>query len=244
MIHWQLTSQQYEAALFAVGRDRLPYPTWNALRAEDGAELDRHRRAAIESLVPRVDDDFARLVQILTDPRIRIHMHGRADADPRVQVRGYAGFGAGVAAVAIQAPDPGPGLSGDVTVSLCSHRQACLLLARMLPEVGPGRHELAEQKADLGLEPDWIGNWNRPPTGGERVRQFFSRPRVGWGEILCYTGAFLDNRTDGVQGFLWMDFARDGRYYVREDEHSYVAAPMAREQFAERIAAIVRRGGQ
>lgn len=247
MIHWQLTSRQYEAAFFAMRRDRLPYPTWNALCAQDEADLARQRREAIDTLLPRVDDDLARLFHTLAEPRIRVHMHGRVGGDtynPHTQLRGYAGFGDSLAAVAIQEPDPEPGRSGDVTVSLCSHRQAQLLLARVLPSDQPGRHRLAVLKSDLDIEPDWNGGWNRPPTPGERVERFFSRPRAGWGELLCYPGPFLDNRTDGVQGFLWMDFHRDGRYYVREDAHGYTATPMTNDDFANHIANTVWRVGE
>lgn len=246
MIHWQLTSRQFEAAFFAMQRDRLPYPIWNALHADSEAELYQQRREAIDTLLPRVDDDLARLFHTLAEPQIRVHMHGRAGdtEDPVTQLRGYAGFGNSLAAVAIQASDPQHGVSGDVTVSVCSHRQAQLLLANILPDEQPGRHQLAVQKSDLDIEPDWNGGWNRPPTPGERVEQFFSRPRSGWGELLCYSGPFLDNRTDGVQGFLWMDFTRDGRYYVREDNHGYTAAPMSSEQFADHIKNIVWRIGE
>jgi hypothetical protein len=244
VIHWQLTSAQYEAAFFAANRDRLPYPTWNALRATDDAELGRNRREAIETLLPRVDDDLARLVHTLAEPHLRVHVHGRVGPDPDApdtELRGYAGFGPEVAAVAIQDPDPQPGASGNVTVSLCSPKQAALLLARMLPEQQPGRHELSASKSELDVEPDWIGGWNRPPTPRERLDQFFSRPRTGWGEVLCYFGPFLDNRTDNVQGFLWMDFPRDGRYYVREDDSGYTATPMTHDHFVRHVENIMWR---
>ncbi|WP_280264682.1 hypothetical protein [Nocardia wallacei] len=244
MIHWQLTSQQYEAAVFAAGRDRLPYPTWHAARADSDAELGRQRREAIDALVPRVDDDFARLVATLLDPRVRVHVHGRIGADDpaQTQLRGYAAFGPTAAAVAIQDPDPAPGVSGDVVVSACTARQAITLLARLLPDEPPGqREQLVAPVADLDVEPDWVGGWNRPPTLRERVSTFFARPRAGWGEVLCYPGPFLDNRTDGVQGFLWMDFAGDGRYYVRQDDAGYTAIPMSGTAFGGHVARLVQR---
>ena len=243
MIHWQLTSAQYEAAFFAMERDRLPYPTWNALRASDDADLGRQRREAIDTLRPRVDDDLARAFQALTDPQVRLHVHGRLGSDPDnpdTQLRGYAGFGPSVAAVVIQDPDPEPGASGDVSVSLCTHVQALGLLARMLPEHPPGRHELNGLKSELDLEPDSPG-WNRPPTLRERLDQFFARPRTGWGEVLCYPGRFLDNRTDGVQGFLWMDFPRDGRYYIHEDPAGYTIQPMTHDGFVNHARVLARR---
>ena len=244
MIHWRLTSAQFEAVLFAADRDRLPFPIWNAVRATDDAELGRHRSEAIETLLPRVDDDLARVVSTLAEPQVRVHVYGRVGGDsgaPDIELRGYAGFGSSMAAVAIQDPDPQPGVSGDVTVSLCSARQAALLLARMLPEERPGRHQLAGLKSELDVDPDWIGGWNRPPTLRERLDQFFSRSRVGWGEVLCYFGPFLDNRTDDVQGFGWMDFARDGRYFVREDDSGYTASPMGHDRFVQHVENVVWR---
>ncbi|NKY89479.1 ESX secretion-associated protein EspG [Nocardia veterana] len=244
MIHWRLTSAQYEAAVFAMERDRLPYPTWNAVRAGDDAELARLRREAIDSLRPRVDDDLARLLRTLVEPQVRLHVHGRLGPDPEnpeVQVRAYAGFGPDMAAVAVQDSDPEPGVSGDVSLSLCTHVQALGLLARMLPEQPPGRHELAALKSELDLEPEWSGGWNRPPTLRERLDAFFARPRSGWGEVLCYPGRFLDNRTDGVQGFLWMDFPRDGRYYIREDAAGYTVQPMTADGFVGHARALARR---
>lgn len=229
MIHWQLTSAQYEAAVFAKQRDRLPYPTWNAVRATDDADLGRQRREAFDTLRPRVDDDFTRLIYILTEPQMRVHVHGRLGAEPHspeIQLRGYAGFGPSVAAVAIQDPDPEPGVSGNVSVSLCTQMQALSLLAAALPDQPPGRDEVCGLKSELDLEPNWIGSWNRPPTLRERLDTFFSRPLTGWGEVLCYPGRFLDNRTDDVQAFRWMDFARDGRYYIHEDPHSHTIQPM------------------
>ncbi|MDR7167929.1 hypothetical protein J2W56_001648 [Nocardia kruczakiae] len=243
MIHWQLTSAQYEAALFAMERDRLPYPTWNALRATDEADLNRQRREAIDSLRPRVDDDFARLIGTLTEPQVRLHVHGRLGADPdnpEVQLRGYAGFGPSSAAVAIQDPDPEPGASGDVSVSLCTHVQALGLLARMLPELPPGRHEVSGLKSDLDLEPESLG-WQRRPTLRERLNTFLARPRSGWGEVLCYPGRFLDNRTDGVQGFVWMDFQGDGRYYVHQDPAGYTIQPMNHDGFVNHARVLARR---
>jgi len=244
VIHWQLTSQQYEAVFFAMQRDRLPYPTWHAEHAVDEADLDRQRREAIDALQPRVDDDLARLLHTLAGPDVRVHVHGCIGSemdDSDDQLRAYAGFGQSIAAVAIQAADPRPGVSGGVTVSLCSHRQAELLLARMLGEQRPGQHKIAALKSELDIEPEWVGSWNRPPTPRERVERFFTRPRTGWGEVLCYPGPFLDNRTDGVDGFLWMDFPRDGRYYVREDNHSYTATPMDHDRFVGHVRSLVSR---
>ncbi|MFI7194854.1 ESX secretion-associated protein EspG [Nocardia nova] len=244
MIHWQLTSAQYEAAFFATQRDRLPYPTWNALRAGDDIELGRQRREAIDTLLPRVDDDLARLVHTLAEPQVRLHVHGRLGTDPddpETQLRGYAGFGPEIAAVAIQDIDPEPGVSGGVSVSLCTHVQALALLARMLPDQPSGRHELHALKSELDIEPDSDRGWNRPPTPRERLGRFFSRSRTGWGEVLCYPGPFLDNRTDGVEGFFWMDFAGDGRYYVREDSASYTVQPMTHDGFVGHARALARR---
>lgn len=243
MIHWQVTSQQYEALVFATDRDRLPYPTWNTLRANDSEELGRQRKEAIETLQPRVDDELANLMTALVDPQVRLHVHGRLGADPdnpESEIRGCAGFGPSTAAVAIQAPDPEPGVSGDVRLSVCTHKQALHLLADMLPSCPPGRHELAGKRADLDLEPEWVGGWNRPPTLRERLDRFMSRPRSGWGEVLCYQGRFLDNRTDGVQGFLWMDFPRDGRYYVRADDVECSVQPMTPDRFVAHSRALAR----
>ncbi|NKY54527.1 ESX secretion-associated protein EspG [Nocardia vermiculata] len=244
MIHWQLTSAQYEAALFAMNRDRLPYPTWNAGHATDEADLGRQRREAIDTLRPRVDDDFVRLIQTLAEPQVRLHVHGRVGTDddhPDAQLRGYAGFGPSIAAVAVQDPDPEPGVSGAVSVSLCTHVQALGLLAGMLDEQTPGRHRLTGQKSDLDLEPESQRGWNRPPTLRERMDAFLGRPRSGWGEVLCYPGRFLDNRTDGVQGFLWMDFAGDGRYYVREDPAAYTIEPMSHGELVTHMRLLARR---
>ncbi|WP_025347154.1 ESX secretion-associated protein EspG [Nocardia nova] len=238
-----MTSAQYEAAFFAMERDRLPYPTWNALRANDDADLGRQRREAIDTLRLRVDDEFARAFHILTEPEVRLHVRGRLGSDPDHpdwQLRGYAGFGSSAAAVVVQDPDPEPGVSGDVSISLCTHVQALGLLAHTLPEVPPGRHELNAPKSELDLEPDSLG-WNKPPTLRERMDKFFARPRTGWGEVLCYPGRFLDNRTDGVESFYWMDFSGDGRYYVREDQVGYTIQPMTHDGFISHARVLARR---
>ncbi|MFR9752645.1 ESX secretion-associated protein EspG [Nocardia sp. 004] len=244
MIHWRLTSQQFEAAFFAMRRDRLPYPIRNTVRAENEADLGQRRRTAIDTLLPRLDDDFARLMHTLADPQVRVHMHGRGGDDPAdhgTRSRGYAGFGPSIAAVAIQDQDEEPGVSGEITVSLCSPHQAFVLLAGTLPEQRQGRHRLTGLKSELDIEPDWVGGWNRPPTLRERIEAFFSRSRTEWGEVLCYPGPFLDNRTDGVEGFFWMDFPGDGRYYVRADSTSYTVTPMGSDQFVEYLRALAWR---
>lgn len=243
MIQWRLTSIQYEALIFASNRDVLPYPTEHRHSTADPDELTCRRREAIDTLLPRVDDDLATLFRLLVNPAVRIHAHGHTGPGLGTQLRAYAGMHSGFAGVVVQQPDSEKG-SGDVVATLCEPRDVAELIVDSLPECAAGQLDLISvRRTDLVAEPSpQVGmGLERPPSYTERLSALAESKKVSWGEILIYPGPFIDNRvSDDLIGFMWIDYADNGRYFVRNDD-DIVVRPMDRERFVAAINSYGRR---
>jgi hypothetical protein len=244
VIQWRLTSFQYEALIFANNRDVLPYPTYHLHPTTDPDDLARRRREAIDTLLPRVDDDLATLFRMLVSPAVRIHAHGRTGPDLRTELRAYAGMNNGFAGVVVQQPDPDESVSGDVIATFCEPRDVAELIVDSLPECEAGQLELiAVPRTDLAAEATSYSGipLDRPPTYTERLSALADNKKTSWGEILVYPGPFIDNRvSDDLIGFMWVDYADNGRYFVRNDD-DIVVRPMNRERFVATINSYGRR---
>lgn len=232
----QFTAQEFEAVWLAAGRDRLPYPLRVEPVANHWDDLARQRRLAVESVRSKLTEDLLPAMHVLCEPEIRIESHGFVGAPPHTELRLYAGVREEVAALLVQQPGMAADNSGDMMLTLCSSSELSRRIVATLPEARPGRLKGIEiLKADMNDEQE------ESFTTEARVDAMFRRPRDAFGEITVYRGPAYDNRptSDGL-AFLWVDFARDGRYFVKNDAY-LKALPMGSTKMASTLDHAVRR---
>lgn len=242
MVTWPFTGPEFEAAWLAMGHDRLPYPVvFRPPSVETEDDMYRIRRAAVESVQRRIDDELYQAMQALSRPDLRIEAHGFTGTGLSSELRSYVGIGEKDTAVLVQRPTSGRG--GDLELTLCTSSEVSQLVVASLPDTPAGHmDDIKIAKNDLHSEPDTVGApFHRRRTSSERLEAVFGRACEAWGEITVYLGAALDNRPagDGL-GFLWMDFTGDGRYYVKND--AYIQArPMGANKMVDTVDVYLRR---
>lgn len=237
---WRFTGLEFQVLWQHLGLDRLPYPLRYRPVAETRHELDRQRREAAASALPRVTAALYRHLAVLAEPTVRIEVFGFAGAQERRPVRMHAGIGDGLGTFAIQLPGADLGTGDDVLLHRVEPARLPDVIASALPVLPPGsRAPLRFRRSDLRA--------GRPPVlapaGGTAVRDealaLLRRPRSGMGEITVYAGAAYDSRptTDGA-GLHWMDYPGDGRYTFRETTDISVA-PASASRLAAEISRLV-----
>ncbi len=237
---WRFTGLEFEVLWTRLGRDRLPYPLRFRPVADTQDDLDRQRRAAAESWVPRMTESLHRHLSVLAEPDVRIEVSGLVGAASGSMIRMHAGIRGATGTLAIQLSGPDVDTGGDVLVHGMDPARIPNAIAAALPVVPAGaRPAIRFRRSDLesGTGPLLVS------AGSTRIRDdalgLLRRPRTGIGEITAFAGVAYDSRptTDGI-GLHWLDFDGDGRYCLRETA-GVVVTPVSGSELAVEISRLV-----
>lgn len=237
---WRFTGLEFEVLWTRLGRDRLPYPLRFRPVADTQDDLDRQRRAAAESWLPRMTESLHRHLAVLAEPHVRIEVSGLVGAASGTMIRMHAGIRGASGTLAIQLSGPDVDTGGDVLVHGMDPVQIPNAIAAALPVVPAGSHPAIRfRRSDLesGTGPLLVS------AGSTRIRDdalgLLRRPRNGIGEITAFAGVAYDSRptTDGI-GLHWLDFDGDGRYCLRETA-GVVVTPVSGSELAAEISRLV-----
>ncbi|WP_433606967.1 ESX secretion-associated protein EspG [Prescottella agglutinans] len=237
---WRFTGLEFEVLWTRLGRDRLPYPLRFRPVADTQDDLDRQRRAAAESWVPRMTESLHRHLSVLAEPDVRIEVSGLVGAASGTMIRMHAGIRGATGTLAIQLSGPDVDTGGDVLVHGMDPVRIPNAIAAALPVVPAGaRPAIRFRRSDLesGTGPLLVS------AGSTRIRDdalgLLRRPRTGIGEITAFAGVAYDSRptTDGI-GLHWLDFDGDGRYCLRETA-GVVVTPVSGSELAVEISRLV-----
>ena len=73
---WRFTALEFRVLWESTGRDVLPYPLRHRSTEVFQEDSGRLRRAAAEVVVPQLDDDLVRAVEVLLAPEARVEVAG------------------------------------------------------------------------------------------------------------------------------------------------------------------------
>lgn len=175
MTQWTLSAEQFAAAWFGTGLDRMPFPfrftsrfpglhEYRAYQRQFRAELDREDNASLQ-----------RAIGVLAKPEWRIELFGIDNTRGAIELRAIGcatRTGPGVIALQAAAPD-----GGKVRLRRVRVDQLATELIRLLPDPPPGT---AAEKSylldDLNDDrPDPFGN-SPSHASQDRYRRFWRQP--------------------------------------------------------------------
>lgn len=207
---WSLSAEQFAAAWFGTGLDRLPFPFRFTSRFPGLHEYQQYQQRFREELARQERIPLARTITALARPDWRIELFGCDNTRDGIELRAIGGAtrsGVGVIAQQDQAPD-----GGRVQLRRCRAEQLANELVRLLPDAAAGNTgEKSFLLDDLNdARPDPFGN---APAGAvkEKYRRFWRQSCTTRGMISVLLGP--RNAEPLRTGRLrWID-TTDGRYY-------------------------------
>ncbi|WP_225725177.1 MULTISPECIES: ESX secretion-associated protein EspG [unclassified Nocardia] len=206
---WALSAEQFAAAWFGTGLDRMPFPFRFTSRFSGLHEYQAYQRQFRLELAREERASLQRAIQVLARPDWRIELFGTDNTRDGVEIRvvGCATRN-GIAVIAEQSPAPD---GGPVRLRRCRPDQLATELIRVLPEVPSGTageksfllDDLNDDRTDL--------SGNAPATEvKDRYRRFWRQPCDTKGTVVVLLGP--RNAAPLRTGRLrWID-TTDGRY--------------------------------
>ncbi|WP_069164609.1 ESX secretion-associated protein EspG [Nocardia altamirensis] len=210
MAQWSLSAEQFAAAWFGTGLDRLPFPFRFLSRFPGLREYQAYQQEFRDELARAERQPLARAITVLARPDWRIELFGNDTARDGTEMRaiGCATRG-GTGIIAQQTPAPD---GGRVQLRRCRADQLVAELVRLLPDASAGTTgEKSFLLDDLNDErPDPFGNAPSSEVK-ERYRRFWRQSCTARGTAAVLLGP--RNAEPLRTGRLrWIDTA-DGRYY-------------------------------
>lgn len=209
MTQWTLSAEQFAAAWFGTGLDRMPFPFRFTSRFPGLHEYRAYQRKFRAELAEADHAPLQRALQVLARPEWRIELFGIDNTRGAVEMRAIGcATRSGPGVIALQAPAPD---GGRVRLRRVRVDQLATELIRLLPDPAPGT---AAEKSylldDLNDDrPDLFGN---APARAiqDRYRRFWRQPcdTSGTATVLVGPRNAEPLRTGKLR---WIDTG-DGRY--------------------------------
>ncbi|MEV5647749.1 ESX secretion-associated protein EspG [Nocardia sp. NPDC052254] len=211
---WRFAATEFRVLWDCTGRDVLPYPLAHRFIAEDTLEdVNRTRKRVAEKLLPQVDTDLERAIQILLAPEVRVEIAGFRGRRREYKIRIHAAVHDGEGVIAVQDPGPEDSIGGTVHLSFLGVDRVAAAMIAALPDCAAGQGKpLTIPVEDLDAPiPHVRDSWVVSPK--EQLTRFMSRPTTATIHIAAYPWGSPDNRhIKGRKDFQIIDFADDGRY--------------------------------
>ncbi|MFC9436857.1 ESX secretion-associated protein EspG [Nocardia sp. NPDC057030] len=208
---WSLSAEQFAAAWFGTGLDRLPFPFRFTSRFPWLREYQSYQRQFREELARPERVPLSRTITVLARPDWRIELFGNDNTRDGIELRaiGCATRG-GAGVIAEQTPAP---TGGRVQLRRCRIDQLATELIRLLPDTPAGTTgEKSFLLDDLNDErPDLFGSAPASEVK-DRYRRFWRQPcgTRGTAAVLLGPRNAEPLRTGRLR---WIDTTADGRYY-------------------------------
>ncbi|WP_174189875.1 ESX secretion-associated protein EspG [Nocardia barduliensis] len=209
MAQWSLSAEQFAAAWFATGLDRMPFPFRFTSRFPGLHEYQEYQRQFRAELDQAERLPLRGAIATLAGPDWRIELVGYDNTREGVELRAVAcGTRSGSGVLAVQSPAPD---GGRVRLRRCRVDQLATEVVRLLPEAPAGTvGEKSFLLDDLNdNRPDLFGN--APASQAkERYRRFWRQSCTTRGTVVVLLGPRNDAplRTGRLR---WID-TTDGRY--------------------------------
>ncbi len=208
MAQWTLSAEQFAAAWFSTGLDRMPFPFRFTSRFHGLHEYHAYQRQFRSELDHPDHAPLQRALRVLSTPHWRIELFGIDSRRGGTEIRGIGCAVGDSGVVALQNPAAD---GGRVRMRRCRAQQLPAELIRLLPDPAAGE---ASEKSYLldDLTTDRPDPFDNDPARAvqERYRRFWTQPCATRGVVSVLVGP---RNSDALRiGRLrWID-AEDGRY--------------------------------
>ncbi|MEV0295405.1 ESX secretion-associated protein EspG [Nocardia sp. NPDC050710] len=210
---WRFTALEFRVLWESTGRDVLPYPLRHRSTCEYQEDFDRLRRAAAQVVVPQLDEDLVRAVEVLLMPEARVEVAGFLGPRQERKIRAHGGAHFQHAAVAVQEPGPDHDHGGDVELLFLNAEDLAPVVVGVLPECRAGQGKPMQVPVEELEKPPPVVRDAWRPTVREEFDKFFRRPTSASTHVGVYPLGSVDNRhIKGRKDFQITDFENDGRY--------------------------------
>ncbi|MFX0575831.1 ESX secretion-associated protein EspG [Nocardia nepalensis] len=210
MTQWTLSAEQFAAAWFGTGLDRMPFPFRFTSRFPGLHEYRAYQRQFRAELAREDHAPLQRALQVLAQPEWRIELFGIDNTRGAIEVRAIGcATRNGPGVIALQAPAPD---GGKVRLRRVRVDQLATELIRLLPDRPPGT---AAEKSYLldDLNDDRPDPFGTAPARAiqDRYRRFWRQPcdTSGTATVLVGPRNAEPLRTGKLR---WID-TKEGRYY-------------------------------
>ncbi|WP_109529899.1 MULTISPECIES: ESX secretion-associated protein EspG [Nocardia] len=210
---WRFTALEFRVLWESTGRDVLPYPLQHRSTERFQEDSDRLRRAAAQTVVPQMDDDLVRAVEVLLNPEARVEVAGFRGGTDRRKIRAHGGSHFQHAAVAVQAPGIDHDRGADVDLLLLDAEDLAPAVLTAIPDCRAGQSKPMQVPVEELEKPPPVVRDAWRPTVREEFDRFFARRTTATTHIGVYPLGSVDNRhIGGRKDFQITDFEDDGRY--------------------------------
>ncbi|MET7772822.1 ESX secretion-associated protein EspG [Nocardia sp. NPDC005366] len=210
---WRFTALEFRVLWESTGRDVLPYPLRHRSTEQFQEDFDRLRRAAAQVVVPQLDDDLVRAVEVLLKPEARVEVAGFYGSGKARKIRAHGGVHFQHSAVAVQEPGIDHERGGDVDLLFLNAEDLASAVVGVIPDCRAGQGKSMQVPIEELEKPPPVIRDAWRPTVREEFDKFFRRPTTASTHVGVYPLGSIDNRhIKGRKDFQIIDFENDGRY--------------------------------
>lgn len=246
---WTFSPDEFAWVWGETGRDMYPDP----ISIVESATTEHEYQLLMSEISTRYPrggaPDLLAVLQVLTDPELRITCTGYSHRFPEKRLRVVAAAVGEAGAVLFQRSGPSAEAGGDVQVAATSRAGLSRYIAAAMPANTPG-----PAPKMVGYTPRVRGEeqpvtWFRDGTGRapveEQIRAFLRAPRAAEGCLKLEPHA---GHRDTTTYLSWVDIRDDrpaaGRYLITVDPNETVVEPISREGIEHRLSISVAPSGR
>lgn len=232
---WTSSGEQFAAAWFGTGADRMPFPLRFTSRFESTREYRSYQRKVRDVLNRPENEPIRRAVLTLAESEWRVELFGYDNRRACTEIRAVGGITGGKeAVVAVQDAE-----TGAVRLRRCPATRLTMELVALLPNTAPGTvQERAFLLDDLTTERRDSFRANARREYAEEYHHFWNQPHRTRGAVTLLRG--LGTRSHRVTAVRWIDVA-DGRYLETLANRALMIRPAAPGDMARHLAGVLAR---
>lgn len=231
---WTAGGEQFAAAWFGTGADRMPFPLRFTSRFESIREYRAYQRK-VRAVLERPDNEpIRRAVRALAESEWRIELFGYDNRRAGAEIRAVGGTAGRDAVVAIQDAE-----TGAVRLRRCPATVLSTELVALLPDRPPGSvPERAFLLDDLAAGREEQSGVRPHRERAEDYRRFWNQPHQTRGAVTVLPARVPRPRR--VTAARWLD-ATDGRYLETLANRALMIRPAGPGEMARHLAGVMAR---
>ncbi|WP_067863954.1 ESX secretion-associated protein EspG [Nocardia shimofusensis] len=232
---WTSSGEQFAAAWFGTGVDRMPFPLRFTSRFESTREYHSYQRKVRDVLNRPENEPIRRAVLTLAESEWRVELFGHDNRRAGAEIRAVGGVAGGKeAVVAVQDAE-----TGAVRLRRCPATRLTTELVALLPNRAPGTiAERAFLLDDLTAERRDSFRADARRERAEEYHRFWNQPHQTRGAVTVLRGP--GTRSHRITAVRWID-TPEGRYLETFANRALMIRPAATGDMARHLAGVLAR---
>lgn len=232
---WTASGEQFAAAWFGTGTDRMPFPLRFTSRFESTREYRSYQRKVREVLNRPENEPIRRAILTLSESPWRVELFGHDNRRAGAEIRAVGGVTGGKdAVVAVQDAE-----TGAVRLRRCPATRLTTELVALLPDRAPGTTaERAFLLDDLAVERRDSFRADARRAHAEEYHRFWNQPHQSRGAVTVLRG--LGAQSPRITAVRWID-TLEGRYLETLANRALMIRPAAPGDMVRHLAGVLAR---